>query len=210
MVADTLTSLDIGLTAEFADVPQGFWAFEDVGVCVAAGIVGGYGDGTYQPDWSVTRDQMAIYVARALAGGDGNVPPGPPTPSFLDVPATDICYKYIEYAHGSEVVSGYPDGLYHPEYEVDRGQMAVFIARAMADPVGEPGLVGYVPPVTPTFADVTPDPLDPYQVCYKYVEYIADDRRNVTHGYPDGLYHPEYIVTRGLMAVYVARAFGLL
>jgi len=210
VVADTLTSLDIGLTAEFADVPQGFWAFEDVGACVAAGIVGGYGDGTYQPDWSVTRDQMAIYVARALAGGDGNVPPGPPTPSFLDVPATDICYKYIEYAHGSEVVSGYPDGLYHPEYEVDRGQMAVFIARAMADPVGEPGMVGYVPPVTPTFADVTPDALDPYQVCYKYVEYIADDRRNVTHGYPDGLYHPEYVVTRGLMAIYVARAFGLL
>jgi hypothetical protein len=29
-------------------------------------------------------------------------------------------------------------------------------------------------------------------------------------GYPDGLYHPEVVVTRDQMAVYVARAFGLL
>ena len=28
------------------------------------------------------------------------------------------------------IVSGYEDGLYHPEYEVSRDQMAVFIARA--------------------------------------------------------------------------------
>jgi len=40
------------------------------------------------------------------------------------------------------------------------------------------------------------------------VEYIAE--LDVTQGYPDGLYHPERVVTRGLMAIYVARAFGLL
>jgi len=32
----------------------------------------------------------------------------------------------------------------------------------------------------------------------------------VVHGYEDGLYHPADRVTRGQMAVYVARAFGLI
>jgi len=191
----------------FYDVPYYFWAYDEVGGCHDAGIVAGYPDGLYHPELPVTREQMAIYTARALVGGDASVPDGPPTPSFSDVPATDICYKYIECAVSNQIVFGYPDSLYHPDYDVDRGQMAIFIARATATPTGEPGMVGYVPPVTPTFADVTPDPLDPYQACYKYVEYIA--AAGVTQGYPDGLYHPEYIVSRGLMAIYVARAFGL-
>jgi len=32
----------------------------------------------------------------------------------------------------------------------------------------------------------------------------------VVNGYEDGLYHPEIVVTRDQMAVYVARAFELL
>jgi len=196
------------IMVNFPDVPDDHWAHDEILACVNASIIKGYPDGSYEPDLSVSRAQMAVYISRALAGGDENVPNGPAQASFADVRSDDICYKYVEYAHANEIAFGYPsDGLYHPEYEVDRGQMAVFIARAMVTPIGEPGMSTYVPPLIPTFADVTPDPLDPYQACYKYVEYIAE--RGVTHGYPDGLYHPEYVVTRGLMAIYVARAFNL-
>jgi len=193
----------------FDDVPPSHLAFREIAAIADATIARGYSASppTYSPHLAVTRNQMAVYVSRSMAGADTYVPPGPIVPHFVDVPSDDVCYKYIEYAVANEVVFGYPDGLYHPEYEVDRGQMAVFIARATATPTGEPGMVDYTPPATPTFADVTADPLDPYQACYKYVEYIAE--QGVTHGYPDGLYHPEYIVSRGLMAIYVARAFQL-
>jgi hypothetical protein len=30
------------------------------------GVTGGYPDGTYRPEAAVTRDQMAVYVARAF------------------------------------------------------------------------------------------------------------------------------------------------
>ncbi len=53
----------------FYDVPWDFWAFAEVEACVAAGIVGGFLDGTYRPDTVVTRDQMAVYVARAFGLG---------------------------------------------------------------------------------------------------------------------------------------------
>jgi len=41
-----------------------------------------------------------------------------------------VCYDHIEYAVGHAVVAGYPDGLYHPNYVVTRGLMAIYLARA--------------------------------------------------------------------------------
>jgi len=191
----------------FSDVPGTHWAFDEVMACVGTDVLCGYPDGSYRPELPVDRAQMAIYISRALAGGEAHVPAGPATATFLDVPVTDIAYRHVEYAVANEIVFGYPgDNLYHPDSEADRGQMAVFVARAIATPAGESGMATYAPAVT-TFADVTSDPLDPYQACHRYVEYIAE--QGVTQGYPDGLYHPEYIVSRGLMAIYLARAFRL-
>lgn len=48
------------------DVPAGFWAGTAVQSCVDNGVVRGYEDGYYRPDVIVTRDQMAVYVARAF------------------------------------------------------------------------------------------------------------------------------------------------
>ena len=39
------------------------------------------------------------------------------------------------------------------------------------------------------------------------MEYCVEN--GVVAGYLGGLYHPDYVVTRDQMAVYVARAFGL-
>jgi hypothetical protein len=87
---------------------------------------------------------------------------------------------------------------------VDRGQMAVYIARAMVAPLGDAGLATYTPPATPTFSDVATD-----YWAYRFIEYLADASRSIVHGYEDGAYHPEYGVTRDQMAVYVSRAFAL-
>jgi hypothetical protein len=81
--------------------------------------------------------------------------------------------------------------------------MAVFIARSIVTPTGEAGLVDYEPPEDPTFPDVPSD-----HWSYVHVEYLAED--GTVAGYPDGLYRPAVTVTRDQMAVYVARAFGLM
>jgi len=46
------------------------------------------------------------------------------------VPADFWAYKYVEYIADAEVTQGYPDGKYHPEVDVTRDQMAVYISRA--------------------------------------------------------------------------------
>jgi beta propeller repeat protein len=189
----------------FTDVPATWWAWKQVEAAVEHDVVQGYVDGTYQPTWTVTRDQMAVYIARALAGGDAffdtYVPPG--GPSFSDVSTSHWAYKYIEYCAdpAQGVVTGFEDGTYQPGQAVNRGQMAAFIARALEG--GEAFFQTYVPPSGPTFPDV-PESF----WAYKYVEYIAN--AGVTQGYPDGKYHPEVNVTRDQMAVYISKAFGYL
>jgi len=184
----------------FPDVPLSSWAFGEVEACCAAGIVTGYPDGTYQPALAVTRDQMAVYIARALAGGEGNIPEAGRPRSFLDVPVDHWAFDHIEYCVKRGVVSGYGLAFYHPEYEVTRDQMAVYVARAMVAPAGDAGVPDSVLPAT--FSDV-PDTF----WAWKHIEYCVE--HEVVQGYTDGRYHPDYAVTRDQMAVYIARAFQL-
>ncbi len=190
------------ILTRFSDVPMDYWAYDAIDACVSAGIVSGYPEGDYKPTAEVTRDQMAVYIARALAGGESGVPTFTDTPTFPDVADGNWALKYVEYAAAQAVVTGYEDGNYHPEYQVNRAQMAVYVARAMVAPSGEAGLADYTPSDPRNFADV---PSDFWS--YRHVEYCVEN--GVVNGYGDGLYHPEYIVTRDQMAVYVARAFGL-
>ena len=188
--------------AGFLDVPPDHWAYQEVMACVEAGIVTGYPDRLYRPGFAVSRGQMAAYVSRALAGGDAGIPEVTGETHFLDVPADHWAAKYVEYATAANIVTGYSDGNYRPDWTLARGQMAVFIARAMVDPTGEEGLASYTPPSSPTFPDV-PE----LYWAYKHIEFAAS--RGVVTGYTDGLYRPANVCTRDQMAVYISRAFSL-
>jgi DNA-binding beta-propeller fold protein YncE len=185
----------------FPDIMPYHWAFDEVEACVTAGIVAGYLDGLYHPERSVTRGQMAVFVARGLAGGDEGVPDFTGTPTFPDVDAEHWALDYVEYVVSQNVVGGYEDGTYHPEYQVTRGQMSVYVARSMVAPTTSV-LADYVPADPRNFPDVLAD-----HWAYTYVEYCVE--HGVVGGYLDGTYRPTVVVTRDQMAVYVARAFGL-
>jgi hypothetical protein len=187
----------------FSDIPWYFWAKDAVQAAVDAGVVAGYPDKLYHPEITVTRDQMAVFIARGMVGGDDWVPTGSVPAKFQDVPTSHWAYDYIQYCGAAGIVQGYTDNEYRPDLTVDRAQMAVFIARAIAEPTGEAGLAGYTPPNHSSFPDV---PTNFW--AFKYVEYAKE--KGVVVGYPDGLYHPEITITRDQMAVYVARAFGLM
>jgi len=187
----------------FSDLPWDFWARPHIYELVRAEIVAGYPDGTYHPELPVGRDQMAVYIARAIADGDASVPdPGCSTQVFTDVDCDHWARKYIQFCVSQGVVEGYPEGDYKPDLEVTRDQMAVYVARALVAPNGEAALAGYLPSDPRDFPDV---PTDFW--AWKHVEYCVE--HGVVSGYEDGLYHPERMVTRDQMAVYVARAFAL-
>jgi riboflavin synthase alpha subunit len=128
--------------ATFPDVPTDHWAFAAVEGAVQVGVVEGYGDGEYHPDWACTRGQMAVFIAQATgyfgdtrsyrdSAGDSLVSED----VFPDVAAGYWCDAQVKCCVDNGVVSGYTDGYYRPTWTVSRDQMAVFIARAFELPM---------------------------------------------------------------------------
>jgi len=188
----------------FPDVRLDFWAQPAIAAAQAAGIVGGYVDGTFRPTEPVRRDDIAVFISHALVGR-GNLPAGPASPSFPDVPAGYWAYRHIEWGKAHAIIGGCADGLYHPAEPVNRGQMALFVARAMVTPTGDAGLAAYAPPTAPTFPDVRPD--NEWRWCHQHVEYLAS--QGIAQAQPDGLFHPEHPGARDQVAVYLAKALKL-
>jgi len=54
----------------FVDVPAKHWAYDAVAKLAKAGVVDGYGDGTFRGDRTMTRYEMAQVVAKAMARSD--------------------------------------------------------------------------------------------------------------------------------------------
>jgi hypothetical protein len=182
----------------FYDVPPHNWAFEEVEACCRAGIVGGYPDGLYHPTLSVSRAQMAVFISRAVAGGDENIPAGPAEPTFEDVPNDHWAYRHVEYCFANDVVRGFSPLIYGPDEAVSRAAMAVFISRAVAG--GDENVPAG--PAEPTFEDVPTD-----HWAYKHIEYAVSE--DIVQGYDPFSYAPAVTVSRDQMAVFICRAFDL-
>lgn len=77
LAAAILASLTLAVAAPafaaanpFVDVPAKHWAYDSVSQLAAAGIIDGYGDGTFRGDRTMTRYEMAQIVAKAMARQD--------------------------------------------------------------------------------------------------------------------------------------------
>jgi hypothetical protein len=180
--------------AQFLDVPVGAAFYEEIGKLSAVGVTQGCSAGTYCPDSSVTREQMAAFLSRALGAFN---PPTPGAQRFADVPPSNPFYAFIEELAQRQITLGCGGGNYCPADSVTREQMAAFIIRALHEP-------GYVPPppATQRFLDVPSS--NPF---YGHIEEMAV--RQITLGCGDGIYCPTTNVTRGQMAAFLVRAFGL-
>ncbi len=59
------------------------------------------------------------------------VSPAPPTPDFGDVPTSNPQFQFIEALYASGITAGCGGGNYCPNNPLTRGQMAVFLAKAL-------------------------------------------------------------------------------
>ena len=93
-----------------------------------AGIVAGYGDGTFRPDEAIDRAQMASFLARALeAVVDGDLPSV--TSPYDDVSGTHLAN--VEKLTQAGVVQGTTRTTYAPSATTTRAQMATMLARSI-------------------------------------------------------------------------------
>jgi hypothetical protein len=107
--------------AVFSDV-EGHIHARAIHAIAAAGITNGCGGGRYCPDATVTRDQAASFIARAL-----DLPPGPAV--FSDVDG-NVHADAIHALAAAGITQGCGNGRYCPDRTLERGPLAAFLARA--------------------------------------------------------------------------------
>ena len=123
------------------DVPASQWAWPWIEALQRAGIVQGFDATHYGPAATVNRDAMAVFVARGMEGGM-DVPTGPATAKFTDVPVGFWAYDEVEYCVAHNVVGGYSPTIYEPSWPVTRDQMTVFVYRGFIQPTGTAVVLG--------------------------------------------------------------------
>lgn len=111
-------------TPSFNDVPKEHWAYKYIETAKAAGIVQGYGDGTYRPNNKITRAEIAriIYVAAGFAADTSGS-------QFPDVPNTHWAFTEIMTCKNKGIVSGYPDNMFRPNNNATRAEAATMLYR---------------------------------------------------------------------------------
>jgi len=179
---------------DFLDVPgsQQFYSF--VTTLVANAITAGVGNGNYGVDQPTLREQMAVFLLKGRHG----ICYAPPhcTGIFEDVTCPSTFADWIEALFAEEITGGCSDGHYCPTDPVSREQMAVFLLKAEHGPAYQP------PHCTGTFPDV------PCPGLYtNWIEQLAAE--GITAGCGDGKYCPGDPNTRGQMAVFLVKTFGL-
>ena len=82
----------------------------------------GYRDGTIGPNRNMTRGEAAAVFARVLSEARGDELEGLRRSRFPDVRRDAWYADYVAYLEKLGVVVGYPDGLFHAEATITRGE----------------------------------------------------------------------------------------
>lgn len=120
----------IRVNAEFSDVPKESSYAEALERVAALGMIGGYEDGTFNPDGKVTREQFAKAMVVA-AGLEDNASTFKGASIFSDVEADRWSGGYISIAVNKGLITGMIDGKFHPEEEISFGQAVTLMVRAL-------------------------------------------------------------------------------
>lgn len=113
-LALVITSVSVVSFAEaYTDVTESSAYYEAVESLSKLGIVTGYEDGTYKPEETVTRAEMAALIAR-IQGYEETAKANANT-VFTDVPSTYWASGYVAQANGQGIINGYGDGTFGPD-----------------------------------------------------------------------------------------------
>ena len=114
-------------SAAYSDI-EGTACEGAVNVLTALKVVDGFTDGTYKPEQTVTRAQMAKLVVTALGVADYATAK---TSKYTDMGSATWAIPYVEYASNLNIVNGVGNGKFNPNGLVTYEQAVTMIVRAL-------------------------------------------------------------------------------
>lgn len=176
--------------AGYHDVGEGSVHALTVDCAVWWGVAEGADDEHYRPDGSVTRSQMAAFVARLLRASDADMP-AEPADHFPD-DGDSVHEEDVNALAEIGIVAGLDDERYAPATAVTRGQMATFLVGAYEHRTGKTlGAEG--------------DPFHDDDGSVHEERINAAAAAGLTEGVEEGHYRPGKPVTRAQMATFLSR-----
>lgn len=164
--------------------------------CMAwAGVALGRTTGIFAPGATVSRGQMASFLARLVLRAGGSLPASPPD-RFGDDDGS-VHAASIDALAAVGIIGGRVDGGYGPDEPVTRAQMATFLARTV-EHVSRSAL--------PVGADAYGD--DDGSVHEAAIDALA--ATGLAAGVAPGRFQPDGVVRRDQMASFLARTLALL
>jgi parallel beta-helix repeat protein len=119
------------IVAPVTDIPSfidltGHWAENFIRPLISMNLMNGFADGTYQPDRPMARAQYAALIAAAF-----NPVAKKSAPEFTDVTKDFWAYSAIKVAASGGFVSGFSDGSFRPNQNVQRLQVIVSLVSGI-------------------------------------------------------------------------------
>ncbi|MBU5431420.1 S-layer homology domain-containing protein [Intestinimonas sp. MSJ-38] len=146
---------NVKITVNFTDVPDDAWYATAVNTLGSLGIVGGIGDGSFDPDRPITRAEFCVIATRFAKVISTVENP------FSDINAQDWYYTAVTTAASYDWVTGMGDGSFRPYDVITRAQAATIINRML----GAAADRAYVDEhVTNPYRDVAPTHWAYYQI----------------------------------------------
>lgn len=110
----------------FTDLVSTSWYYNDVVYVYEAGLFNGVSETQFSPAASMTRAMLSMVLYR-LAGSPA--PKGETDLPFTDVPSDSWYAVSVAWASGNGIVNGMGGGLFAPDRNITREQMAVMLYR---------------------------------------------------------------------------------
>lgn len=118
--------------SSFRDVADGMYYTKAIAWAAANGIVNGYADGTFQPDQTISREQMAaiLYRYAQYKGCDVSVGEDTSILSYTDAAqVAEYAIPAFQWAVGAGIINGTTASTLSPKGSATRGQVAAILHR---------------------------------------------------------------------------------
>jgi len=179
-------------TGFFPDVSDNNTFKDFIYALAGDGVVKGFPDGLFRPEQNVTRGELAKFVVNGFGISPTSVII-PESGYFSDVPQNYGFSSYINTLKSEGIISGFEDGLFRPEQNVTRGELAKFIAKAGNYDPNKYGNTQFFPDV------------DSSNTFHSFINTLKG--YEVINGFPDGTFKPDTPVTRGELAKFIVNGF---
>jgi len=134
MMAQILYNFDedrvSGLGSGFKDIPFGSWFDDAVNWAAAAALVNGFGDNTFRPYDSITREQMVVILYRYFNFKGYKVSASSDLTAFSDADkVSEWALDAVEWAVGNGLISGVSQTVLAPDSAASRAEVATIMMR---------------------------------------------------------------------------------